>query len=124
MTKGLSGSGFDLDLRYGKEREDALAYLLGGNIKIEVKADLQCRKTGNLFVEYAQRGRPSDIAVTQADYWAFEYDDNCWLIVPTERLKVLARRAYKEGRRAMGGDYNNYAGVLLPINWLVARRNG
>lgn len=120
MTEGLSGAGFDIDLRKGKAREGSLAAILrDAGPRIELKSDKICRRTGNLFIEYEQPTGASGIATTDADLWCFEFDDNCWLILPVERLRELARRAYKEGRITKGGDGNKYHGVLLPIVWLV-----
>jgi hypothetical protein len=122
MTEGIARSGFDIDLRDGKAAEKSLAHMLfnsaAGHL-IEVKSDELCRKTGNLFIEFKQKGRPSGIATTEAHYWAFQYDKNCWLIVPTERLKGQARNAYAQGLITRGGDFDQYEGVLLPIEWLV-----
>lgn len=118
MTKGLSRAGFDIDLRDGVAREDVLAHVLG-KVTIEHKRDYKCQQTGNLFVEYRQHGRPSGISISTAEYWAFEYAETCWLIVPRERLKALVILAHKQGRKARGGDFNEYQGVLLPIEWLT-----
>lgn len=119
MTKGLARAGFDIDLRDGQAREDALVHVFL-NATVEHKRDYECRKTGNLFIEYRQKGRPSGIAITTARWWAFEYDEDCWLIVPTDRLRACARQAYKDRtKRVRGGDNNNYEGVLIPIEWLV-----
>jgi hypothetical protein len=87
--------------------------------RIEVKSDGKCQSTGNLFVEYKQKGRPSGLATTEAQRWAFEYAPDCWIIVPTQRLRGLCRLAYKQKRIQKGGDHNEYEGVLLPIQWLV-----
>lgn len=118
MTQGLARSGFDKDLRDGEAREDAFVHVLLKD-KVEHKSDERCKLTGNLFIEYKQKGRPSGIAVTQAHKWAFEFYPDCWLIVPTEIVKHLARIALAQGRTVKGGDGNNYEGVLLPIEWLV-----
>lgn len=120
MATGLGRSGFDLDLKHGKLREEALGAILRGDQKVEIKSDGKCRETGNLFIEYRQKGRPSGIAVTEADYWAFEFADDNWLIVPTGKLKAIARQAYMDPRnRKRGGDYNEYEGVLVRIESLV-----
>ena len=120
MTDGLSGAGFDIDLAEAQVREGALAAILGANgNRLEIKYDKICRHTGNLFVEFKQHGRPSGIAISKAEWWAFEYDDDRWLIIGTEPLKKIARKAYADGRRAKGGDYNQYDGVLVPIAWLT-----
>lgn len=118
MAEGIAREGFDIDLRHGVAREDALVHVFL-QAKVEHKCDEKARRTGNLFIEYRQKGRPSGIAVTTADWWAFEFDDETWLIVPTEKLKRLARLAYQQNRRAKGGDNNLYEGVLLPTEWLV-----
>ena len=92
-----------------------------GEATVEVKSDAIARRTGNLFIEYRQKGRPSGISVTEADYWAFEYDDDCWLVVPTDRLREVARGIYANHpeRRRRGGDFNQYEGVLVPIHQLI-----
>lgn len=121
MTEGRTRAGFDLDLRQFQlcERDLGFALMSRGTNTIEHKRDCGTVGTGNLFVEYAQPSGPSGIAATTADSWAFEYDENCWLIIPRARLTRLCRVAYKQGRTAKGGDGNRYRGVLLPIRWLV-----
>lgn len=71
MADGLAGEGFDVDLRYGQAREDALVQVFLRS-RVEVKSDRQAARTGNVFVEFKQKGRPSGLAVTMADWWAFE----------------------------------------------------
>lgn len=123
MATGYARAGFDIDLRHGQSREDAFARVLG-EARVEIKSDAIARRTGNLFVEYRQKGRPSGIAVTEADYWAFEYDDDCWLVVPTDRLLEVARDIYanRPDLRRSGGDFNRYDGVLVPIHRLLTTR--
>lgn len=120
MSSGLARQGFDLDLRHGEAREGALVHELLRS-RVEVKSDGQARRTGQVFVEYADRGRPSGIAVTTAARWAFEVDDDHWVIVPTERVREAARRALREGRRAVGGDFDRCDGALVPVEWLVRK---
>ncbi|HEY4096372.1 MAG TPA: hypothetical protein VGM33_12710 [Baekduia sp.] len=120
MTLHLARAGFDLDLRHGEAREQALVHTLL-EARVEAKSDSKCRHTGNLFIEYRHRGQPSGLAATTADRWAFEFDDDCWLIVPTGRVREAARRALAEDRRALGGDFNQSEGALVPIRWFVAR---
>lgn len=115
---------FDIDLRYGKAREDALIHELLQS-RVEVKSDRKCRTTGNLAVEYEQRlvdGTPqaSGIALNNGVHrWAFEFDDDCWLIVPKQRVVELARRAVREGRHGWIGDNNDHHCALVPIAWFV-----
>jgi hypothetical protein len=125
MTAGKNTrAGFDIDLReYVAYEADLVRVLIDrGTNTIEHKRDFGTIRTGNLFVEYHQPSGPSGIARKGgqlAEMWAFEYDDNCWILVPTERLKELCRIAWKQGRTASGGDHNRYKGVLLPVRWLV-----
>ena len=60
---------FDLDLEYGKVREQAVASMLQDK-KIEVKSERDVwQNTGNIAIEYESYGKPSGIAATEADYW-------------------------------------------------------
>jgi len=89
--------------------------------KIELKTETwQWRRTGNIAVEYRQRGKPSGIAITQADYWVHELceDDGAtvgYFMIPVERLKRLAREAYRAGHHRTGGDADEYEMVLLSV---------
>ena len=122
MAVHLARAGFDLDLRHGEAREDALVHAMLGT-HVEVKSDGRCRYTGNVFVEFRHRGRPSGLATTTAERWAIEYDDDAWLIVPTDRVRDLARRALAEERRALGGDEDQSEGALVPVRWFVGREH-
>lgn len=60
---------FDLDLQYGKVREQRVADMLQDK-KIEVKSERDMWvRTGNIAIEYESYGKPSGIAATQSDYW-------------------------------------------------------
>jgi hypothetical protein len=122
MSEGLAREGWDLDLRHGLARESALVHLLLRSL-VEAKSDTRCAATGKLFIEYRSHGRPSGIAVTQADRWAFEFDEDCWLIVPTARLRAITRLAYRQRRLVRGGDHDRSEGVLVPITWLTCSPN-
>jgi len=117
LSNGISRKGFDIDLAEAQSREGTLAQILTG-AKVELKTDYQAQETGNVFVEYSYGGSPSGIAVTTAEYWCFEIPQKCYLLVRTERLKELAREAFKKGLRVKGGDYDRALGVLIPISAL------
>ena len=60
---------FDLDLSYGKVREQQVADMLQDK-RIEVKSERgMWMKTGNIAIEYESYGKPSGIDATEADYW-------------------------------------------------------
>lgn len=123
MADGIARAGFDVDLRFGQEREVAFSEVLvirGGHY-LELKSDQKASSTGNIFVEYRQHGRPSGISTTIAPWWTIEVLDNVFVTMRTDRLKALVKQAAKEpSRRVHGGDNNLYSGVLVPVEWLLA----
>lgn len=113
---------FDVDLRHGEMREDALAHLLM-RAKVEVKSDRKCRTTGNVAIEYEQVcrdgvTRPSGISITEADWYAIEFDDDRWVAVLTREMKQLARRAINEKRHGWVGDANEHHNAFVPLKWM------
>ncbi len=111
--------GFDLDLAYGESRENVLAQALGNESKIEVKSDRQAVKTGNIYVEYESRGKPSGISTTTAEWWAYEVLPAVFVLMPTSRLRYLVDEQRKV-RFVRGGDNNSSKGVLLKVASLTA----
>ena len=112
---------FDIDLREGKAREDAFVHVFLRS-RVEHKRDHKYAQTGNLAIEYEQvcsdgETRPSGIACTEADYWATEFLDSLWLVVPTPKVKDLARLAIKQGHHKWIGDGKNHHNALVPIQW-------
>lgn len=93
--------------------------------KIELKTETwQWEQTGNICIEYRQNDQPSGIAVTEADCWVHELRRNgqtlCYLMFPIDRLKELARLAYKEGRyHEGGGDGGRFCNILIPLLWVL-----
>jgi len=118
MTTGLSGRGWDLDLHDGKEQENELRRILGDS-KLELKTDKKCPETGNVFIELSQTSGPSGFNVTESEYWAFQYMDGRFLLIPVSHLRDMVRLACKLNYRAMGGDDDKQKGVLIPIGWLT-----
>jgi hypothetical protein len=87
-TKGLkyisSNNDNKYDLKMGNY-ENELTY--------EIKTDVKCAPlfdTGNIFIEFESRGKPSGIQVTQADWFVtyFKYLNELWFI-KSEKLKEL-----------------------------------
>lgn len=110
---------FDIDLEKGIQMEETLKEFFEGK-RIEVKSERHIwETTGNHFVEYECRGKPSGIAVTEAEFWALmlvREDETLVMtyIVPIERMKALARKHWKN--RTIGGDDNLSKGILVPIS--------
>jgi len=110
-------SDFRYDLKVGQEGENALASILEGN-KIEVKTDIKTKDTGNVFVEYESRGKPSGLSTSQSDYYCFIIE-HIMIIIPTNKLKRLARKYYKSNRDVVGGDSNTSRGILISLQELT-----
>lgn len=119
MATGIARSGFDIDLAQGKEREEHWERVLRGPL-IEVKCDHKAIETGNIFIEFRQKGRPSGIAVTTADYWLIEYMPERAVLIKTAELKNICRRLLKTQHKK-GGDFNRYDGVTVPLRELLPK---
>ena len=108
---------FKYDLEVGQVAEKEVGEMLKGK-KVEVKKDLKAKETGNIFIEYHSRGKPSGIAKTQSDFYCFVVED---LVVfyPTEKLKELIRPMIGTSRDVLGGDNNTSKGILFPLKKLI-----
>lgn len=112
-------SDFRYDLKVGQVAEKALAEIFEG-AKVEVKRDLRARSTGNLFVEYESRGKPSGIAISEADYWCFVVEET-YIILPTALLKAVVEPLKGTDAERQGGDNNTSIGVLLCLSDLIKK---
>lgn len=110
---------FSHDLEVGQLGEKALAEILESS-KIEVKTDLQASKTGNVFVEYESRNKPSGLATSKADFWCFVISKHQLALVSSQRIKALARQHW--ARQVLGGDSNTSKGVLVPVDDLISTK--
>jgi hypothetical protein len=84
--------------------------------------DRQTKQTGNVYIEYQSRGKPSGIKTTKADKWAYILQDGCILIVDTELLKKALRYLIKAKlcvKDMPGGDNNTSLGVLVSVERLM-----
>lgn len=113
-------SDFKYDLAIGKLGEGILSELISDS-KIEVKTDLQYHKTGNFYIEYESRGKPSGISTSEADYWALigtnsselKKENVCFfIIIELDRLKKLCKSRYFR-KRVKGGDSDTSIGLLI-----------
>ena len=107
---------FKYDLKIGQVKEKQLAEILT-NKTVEVKYDLKALETGNIYVEYQSRGKPSGISTSEADYYCFAFGDTYHLISTTD-LKTRCRKYLGSDRDKKGGDNNTSKGILLPLSEL------
>ena len=112
---------FEYDLKIGQEGEDLVDHIFKDS-KVEVKRDFWTGKTGNIAVEFESRNKPSGIAKTKSDYYAFilgeEFKDEVIIIIKTKRLKEIAREYFLKGCVKKMGDDKSSLAVLIPIKEL------
>ena len=100
---------FDIDLQYGKIREDKIADMMT-NKKIEVKSERgMWMDTGNIAIEYESYGKPSGIEATESDYWFHHLcvgdKEYCTLVFHTEVLRTIVKEL-DSFKTVAGGDHN------------------
>ena len=107
---------FLTDLPFGEKYErESKSILEGKDVKVEVKADRLCQKTGNVYVEIRSRGKPSGITTTDADVWAFclwkeNRELQTYVSIPVKILKKLM----KDYPIKLGGDNYTSKGHIIP----------
>lgn len=111
---------FRVDLAYGHEGESNLLSFITSlqASKVEVKADRY--RNGRMVVETAQKPaggdwKPSGINVTEAEWWAYRFAPDSFILVSVPRLKryLRANRDTLE-KRSLASDGDNPAqGFLL-----------
>jgi len=106
---------FDIDLEYGKVREQQVADMLQDK-KIEVKSERDVwQKTGNIAIEYESYGKPSGINATESDYWFHNLcigdETFATLVFNTASLKRII--ANLDNKRSVSGGDNNASRMYL-----------
>lgn len=114
---------FDIDLAYGKVREDMIKDMLQDK-KIEVKSERDIwQTTGNIAIEYESWGKPSGIRATESDYWFHNLciGDKifCSLVFDTEVLKKIVDKL-DTFRTVSGGDNNASRMFLVNLSKLFS----
>tara|TARA_R110000824_G_scaffold215026_1_gene401306 strand:- start:96 stop:464 length:369 start_codon:yes stop_codon:yes gene_type:complete len=114
---------YDIDLPFGEKYEQQLKeFFEGTNIEVKTERDIW-KETGNHVVEYKYKGNPSGIAITQAEFWGvvltLEDKPVMFYVLPTDKVKHLARKYYNSKRIIKGGDNNDSEMVLVPIKELA-----
>jgi len=127
ITKQVRDSGgadnrFDVNLLEGKLSENKWAELLE---TVEFKKDYKAWKTGNVAVEYANGGKSSGIAVTQAKFVAYilvdeQQNENAAIFLKTEVLCGMCRQYLGNSKRDVkGGDNHDSSLILFPLEELL-----
>ena len=79
-------------------------------IKLEVKTDFRSRETGNFFVEYCQYGKPSGIAITDADYYVIN-DTSDYSLISVAKINRIIKR-YDEVGKLRRVEFKNSDGLI------------
>ena len=118
-------SKFDIDLKFGEGFEYSLANILTlGKIEVKTERDIW-KKTGNVAIELASRGKLSGLNTTEADWWAHILTIKGKivgiLIFPINILKKIVKKSVLEGRgiMKMGGDDDTSELALIPLTDLT-----
>ena len=106
---------FDIDLEYGKVREQQVADMLQDK-KIEVKSERDVwQKTGNIAIEYECYGKPSGINATESDYWFHNLcigsETFATIVFDTASLKRIIDNL--DNKRVVSGGDNNASRMYL-----------
>ena len=115
----MKNSKFDIDLKYGQEREKKVVSLLDQDKnKLEVKTERDWwAKTGNIAIEVECWGKPSGLSKTEADYWvhilSIGKEDYCKLIFEVPKLKKIDDK-FKDNYK-MIGDHHASKCILIPL---------
>ena len=113
---------FRYDLEFGVVEGETWFHNIVSNSKIEVKTDRMTESTGNVYIEYESRGKPSGIKTTQADYWVYKVGKGKAIVIETLELKKLLRELIIDKRaitNVKGGDDNTSLGVLVKLSDLL-----
>jgi len=106
---------FDIDLEYGKVREQQVADMLQDK-KIEVKSERDVwQKSGNIAIEYECYGKPSGINATESDYWFHNLcigsETFATIVFDTTSLKRIINNL--DSKRSVSGGDNNASRMYL-----------
>ena len=110
-------SDFKYDLKIGQVAEKRLGVIFSEK-KIEVKTDLKAYKTGNVYIEYFSRGKPSGISTSESDYYCFVLG-SVMILIESKGLKEKCRKYLNTSRDKKGGDNDTSKGILLPVVELI-----
>ena len=121
----MKNNKFDLDLKFGKNREDFVASLLNEDrAKIEVKSERDWwSRTGNIAIEVECNGKPSGLTVTQADYWFHILTKGksnvAMLMFETKKLRKIVKKFNKPEYTKMIGDRKASKCILISLTELM-----
>lgn len=88
------------------------------NFGVEVKSDYKSKYTGNIVVEIAFDGKPSNLATTKAKYWIWDLGDKT-LLVRVDELKNVVKDL-KTVKFTARGDFKQKEAYLVKKHLIEA----
>lgn len=113
---------FRFDLEFGQLNGETWFHKLVTNKKIEVKSDRKTVETGNVYIEYWSRGKPSGISTSQSDFYVYKVGEGEAIIISTQELKQKLKQLVADGKArkdVKGGDNNTSLGILCKLKDLI-----
>jgi hypothetical protein len=113
---------FKFDLEFGVLDGETWFHELVTNKKVEVKSDRRTSETGNVYIEYWSRGKPSGISSSQADFYVYKVGEDKAILISTSQLRQRIKQLVKLGKARMnvkGGDNNTSLGILCKLTDLI-----
>lgn len=113
---------FRFDLEFGQINGETWFHELVTNKKIEVKSDRKTVDTGNVYIEYWSRGKPSGISTSQSDFYVYKVGEEEAIIISTPYLKQKLKQLVADGKaraNVKGGDNNTSLGILCKLKDLI-----
>lgn len=81
-------------------------------MNVEVKTDRLAKKTGNVAVEVAHHNKPSGLATSTADVWAFVIGADVLLVTTAELRRLVSQTP----RRVPAGERGETICALVPVD--------
>jgi hypothetical protein len=113
---------FKFDLEFGVLDGETWFHELVTGKKVEVKSDRRTAETGNVYIEYWSRGKPSGISKSLADYYVYKVAEDTAVLISTAQMKRKLKQLVEDGKARMnvkGGDNNTSLGILCKLNDLI-----
>ena len=113
----LESLGAKLISKNKNNSHDTIVEFNGELVSYEIKTDVYCtpdRDTGNIFIEYECRNKPSGIEVTQAKWFVyyFKFLNEIWFI-KTDNLKQIIQENDIRKTNMSGDKGSNTKGYLI-----------
>ena len=116
----LESKGAKLISKNKNNSHDTILEFNNEKISYEIKTDVYCtpeKDTGNIFIEYECRNKPSGIEVTQAKWFVyyFKFLNQIWFIKTEDLKNLILNNKFKQTVQS-GDEGSNTKGYLIKRN--------